>query len=117
MMDIRQEFHNILHDHQTYQHFHHFKYFAGLIPRDWNCLAQYQPTVTKTTNWATKLSWWLIQQGYDLWLLRNQQNNDKDELSPVHKRLNDEIAALYKYQHDILSHDRGLFAVPIEERY
>ena len=102
MMEIRQHFYNILHDTQTYQHFHHFKYFAGLIPSGWTSIAQQQTTGTKTTNWEQKLSWWLIQQGYGLWLLRNQQNNDHDDISPVHQRLNDEIDELYKHQHTFL---------------
>ena len=33
ILEIRQYFHDLLYDHQNYQHFHHFKLFAGLIPR------------------------------------------------------------------------------------
>ena len=58
-----------------------------------------------------------MQQGFELWLIRNQQNNETADISPVHTQLNAEIEELYQHQHEVMTNDRGLFGIPIEERY
>ena len=70
-----------------------------------------------TQLWALKLSKWFTQQGFDIWILRNQQVHDKDDTTPLHQRLNHQIDQLYKLQDDLPATDRTLFDTPIEERY
>ena len=72
----------------------------------------------KHTYWATQLSSWLTQQGYDLWMARNKQIHGKDEVtSNIHTYLNQRIQQLYQLKNEIGYHDRDMFNQPIEDRY
>ena len=63
------------------------------------------------------MSKWFAQQGFDLWILRNQQIHDKDTTTPLHQRLNQQIDQLYNIKDELPATDRPLFDTPIEEIY
>ena len=64
-----------------YTHFKHFTIFAGLLPRRWK-----ETLVNKTTSstpnsdkWIRQLGKWLLTQGHELWLTRNNSLHAKDK--------------------------------------
>ena len=104
----------------SYHHFQTFTPFARLIPTQWTTkYATAKTTVsTKTTQtWANKLGTWILQQGYELWLQRNNQIHDKERRrSTVDHILNQKIRQLYVLQEEINYHDRDIFSIPEEDR-
>jgi len=113
---IYQHIHNLLTNPTQYSHFHHFKIFSGLLPRSWFRPPHKQNNDRTTQNKMMKLSKWFVNQGHELWLLRNQQVQATSDTTPNQKRLNQKIAHLYKLQEELPIHDRVLFDTPLEER-
>ena len=78
--------------------FHQYTIFAGLLPLEWARKNDNQPTMKNTNQqrkWALRLSKWLIQQGYNLWQLRNTQAHaDTDEPTTTDIILNQKIEKL-----------------------
>ena len=109
----------LLTNRTDHEHFRHFTIFAGLLPKTWkdSYNMQQQRSTTTRTIWIKKLSRWLLQQGYDLWMLRNQSihENDKSK-STIEYALNQKIRQLYSLQHEIGYHDRELFSQHIDDR-
>ena len=114
--EITQQVHNILHESQQHQHFHHFKIFGGLLPRPWG-----RTTTNKNGNsnynlWHVKMSRWFTQQGHKLWLQRNQQNKPQEDNTPIKQRLQQQIKNLYTLQDEVPYLDKTIFDTPLEER-
>ena len=115
---IIQDLTTLLTDQTTDSPFHQYTVFAGLLPLRW---AQHQvtgsPMLTISQHqWAMKRSKWLVQQGYDLWNLRNSQvHADNDELTTTDLLLNQKIDKLYQLQDEVSHYDKKLLQQPIEE--
>ena len=110
---------NIIQNTDDYSHFKHFTIFAGLLPRKWkiefadttNC------TSMQSDTWLKQLGQWLLTQGHELWIQRNNSLHEKEKKrSTMEHHLNQKIRSLYTLQNEIGYHDRAIFETPIEER-
>ena len=106
-------FNQLLHDQARYYHFYHFTLFVGLIPSAWSVQHKNSASTSSTKQWALKISKWLIMQGHELWLTRNQQFNDNDTQSTHHQQLNQQIDQLYQLQEKFSITDRNLFTLSL----
>ena len=117
---ILQYLNNLFKDQHTDSTLHPFMIFAGLLPNIWNNNNNNDPS-RKTHNnqrWETQISKWFVQQGHNLWHLRNDQvHDDNDEPNTTDLFLNQKIDKIYKLQEAISHYDKKLFQHPIEERY
>ena len=75
---IIQHLTNLLIPSDHHPHIYSYKIFAGLIPKSWtNQALQLRDNTTtnqhSTATWSTKFSKWITLQGYEAWMLRNNQ--------------------------------------------
>ena len=108
--------HELLNDSTTYQHFHHFKIFGGLIPRSWGNTTLTKKGLSNHSSWQFKMSRWFTQQGHSLWLRRNEQNSSQEAPTSLQQRQQKQIEKLYTLQDEVPYLDKAIFETPIEER-
>ena len=103
-LDLQQQvlstFKDRLNTRNRYAGHYYFTLFAGLLPKTW----QHDTSSTISHNpdndprWAKTLSSWLIQQGYNLWTVRNHDIYGNKTPSTMNVFLNQKIQHLYSLQ-------------------
>ena len=95
---IHQFISDIFHNTTQFQHFHHFKIFAGIFPNSWSIDTSYvtnDSNTSKITHWQIKLSLWLVHKGHELWTQRNSNLYERNKSSTTMERvLNTKISQL-----------------------
>ena len=90
------------------------------FPLSWNILPArsiQDRSNSKNNIWQNKLRSWLVHQGYELWLQRNNSLYEQHKSTTALESIfNNKICQLYRLQDDIGYHDCGLFQVPLAER-
>ena len=114
------DFEQLFHPKDNNQHFSSFTIFTGLLPKKWTekCVAHHNPTThSRRPHWAKQFGKWLLQQGHELWMQRNNTIHDKERKhSTMDFVLNQKICHLYSLQEGISYHDRDLFSQPLADR-
>ena len=107
----------LLEDPRNNQRFYQYSLLAGLLPLEWRTIPSPTMKATQQIQWATKLSKWYMEQGYELWKQCNTTIHEETNESNIHTILNQKIEHLYSLQTELNHKDHDIFHIPIEERY